>query len=469
MNVLGRISHRKKKLSNVRRRTKLLRPRSKQTQSNNRKLGSFRAFCVCFAGCFLIYQQYQYADLDGLDVSILSDLVVGSSLAHQNERVTTALKGTTAKRDDTNNNKGVSGQESFDPPQCSAGQLEILSKQIGPMLCERSKKMPYMNRCSFSWASQCPDTPWVGRHLAKAKTTTEDSFLSFFVGCNKAIDAVNALQLGSRNPKYDVAKWKESLKKAGDFAGSSCKQLDGKDYTLKDPTQPHRLAQVYCFEPVTSTFTQLQRTKTEMGWTNELVLEQAAMSSEAGSMSVSTSIELGKEDSTLEELTCSKNHQGCQEIPIYTLNDYVATSLSGTPPIHFLSIDVEGYDFEVLKGASNILPRVHYLEFEYSWKEPWGKQNLADAIQMLHDVGFICYFPGDKKERIWRITGCWQEHYALHFWSNIACVNGNIPEARPLADDMEEHFLETLADEHCAYAVGKGVELPLYNPRHKKE
>jgi hypothetical protein len=165
----------------------------------------------------------------------------------------------------------------------------------------------------------------------------------------------------------------------------------------------------------------------------------------------------------------------CQSVPIFTLDqhrspDAVSTSTSSSssnpsvtesysllmnnnattttlpPMIHFLSIDVEGFDFEVLKGAAGTLSRVQYLEFEYNWVGPWGKQSLLDAVTMLKDQhNFVCFWMGFDRQ-LWRITDCWLEHYSLHFWSNVACVNTAIAEAAPLAKNMEAMFLETLND-----------------------
>jgi FkbM family methyltransferase len=259
----------------------------------------------------------------------------------------------------------------FDPPKCSAEQLEKISSQLPPDECIENKHRPWTSRCSFSAASSCPEAPWLDHHFAARETNkNEEPFLSFFVGCNKAIDAVHALRMGSRNPRFDVEEWKKKLSQGreNEFAQSSCAQFD-KDYGVQSQ-QNIREAQVYCFEPVSSTFAQLHRTKMELGWTNELVLEEAAVSSERGALSVPKEVALGRENAGIDQLNCGKDGDvsNCRKIPIYTLNDYVGT-MPGKPHIHFLSIDVEGYDFEVLKGASNILrEQVHYLEFEYNWK-----------------------------------------------------------------------------------------------------
>lgn len=115
-------------------------------------------------------------------------------------------------------------------------------------------------------------------------------------------------------------------------------------------------------------------------------------------------------------------------------------------PINYLSVDVEGYDYEVLMGGTqnNTLARVHYLEFEYNWVGPWKQQPLSEAIEYLYaQFGFVCYWAGFN-DTIWRITNCWLEHFNMHFWSNVACVNRNVLAMQEVAEDMERLFLETL-------------------------
>eukprot|EP00980_Cylindrotheca_fusiformis_P017380 scaffold5393_cov156-Cylindrotheca_fusiformis.AAC.2 len=353
--------------------------------------------------------------------------------------------------------------------QCSAEQLQIISRQLPPDDCIKNQKQPWTSFCSFSRASSCPNHVWLEEvHSSTATSTTnnnnhndnhqDDSFVSYFVGCNKAIDAVETLHLGSNhNPKYDANAWKQALidsvpskegKKA--FARSSCKQFErplDKQQNATRLISSFRSANVYCFEPITATFQALRNAKMTMGWHNELILEQAAVGMETGTLLVPSNVQIGEEQKGIDnhQADCAKAVKngggiadGCLQVPVYTLDDYV-TSLpqhgsNNKQIIHFLSIDVEGFDFQVLQGATSILTsQVEYLEFEYNWKGPWGKSSLRDAIDLLDEHGFTCYWPGAKGE-LWKITGCWLDHYRTHYWSNVACVNREMRgRARQLA------------------------------------
>merc|ERR1711941_6494 len=97
----------------------------------------------------------------------------------------------------------------------------------------------------------------------------------------------------------------------------------------------------------------------------------------------------------------------CQEVPVYTLDTFMSDVLNDTKSIiDHLSIDVEGFDALVLEGASQTLPRVRYLEFEYNWKGPWLHKSLSALIMYLKQHGFACYWAGTHGH-IWRITNCW--------------------------------------------------------------
>jgi hypothetical protein len=108
-----------------------------------------------------------------------------------------------------------------------------------------------------------------------ARTDNDHPFLSIFVGCNKAIDAVSALQWGSRDvdsETFSVDKWRDVLSKGNteEFAGSSCAQFD-REYRNKkhkenststlatqSTEQQHQQhvihpATVYCLEPMPKT------------------------------------------------------------------------------------------------------------------------------------------------------------------------------------------------------------------------
>ena len=127
---------------------------------------------------------------------------------------------------------------------------------------------------------------------------------------------------------------------------------------------------------------------------------------------------------------------------MYSLQTYVNNFVKSTGPINILSIDVEGFDFDVLFGAGDVLDRTQYLEFEFHKVGNWAKYRVMDAVNLLDGKGFTCYWLGSK-ERLWRLTECDHPPFYNVFrdWSNVACVHRSQEE---LASIMENIFLDTV-------------------------
>ncbi|KDD77127.1 hypothetical protein H632_c13p3 [Helicosporidium sp. ATCC 50920] len=90
--------------------------------------------------------------------------------------------------------------------------------------------------------------------------------------------------------------------------------------------------------------------------------------------------------------------------------------------VDVLKIDAEGYDATVLQGAAQTLAarRVRLLSFEYHGVGFWPKTRLRGVVQWLAGLDYVCYFDGQP--HLARLTGCWDEAYEFHDWSNVVCV-----------------------------------------------
>lgn len=71
--------------------------------------------------------------------------------------------------------------------------------------------------------------------------------------------------------------------------------------------------------------------------------------------------------------------------PIKTLDWYMGQHT--IDHIDFLKIDVEGYDFKVLLGAQQTIPKCHYIQYEY-WN---NRQQFHDMLEGTFDM---LYFGG---------------------------------------------------------------------------
>jgi FkbM family methyltransferase len=84
--------------------------------------------------------------------------------------------------------------------------------------------------------------------------------------------------------------------------------------------------------------------------------------------------------------------------------------------IDFLKIDVEGYEFKVLKGFGDYLHNVKYIQFEYGgvWRDMGT--NLLEVVTYLNQFGFSDYSRIDDPKIITDFTDHWE-------LCNITCVN----------------------------------------------
>jgi FkbM family methyltransferase len=185
----------------------------------------------------------------------------------------------------------------------------------------------------------------------------------------------------------------------------------------------------------------------------------AAVSNVTGKAYFQSSMVAGRENGGLDSCQDGAENPECDvEVEVLALSDYVKKNIPGDGPIHILQIDVEGYDANVLLGAGKeVLQKVEYLEFEYNWMGSWSNQHLYDIVEMLDEFDFTCYWAG--RQKLWRITGCWQLYFDVHTWSNVACANRNrVPR---LAEKMELIFQVLMEQEEMVGMDGRGINNPL--------
>ena len=330
------------------------------------------------------------------------------------------------------------------PPACTSYQLETMRFQLPPFECLQFKKMPYQQKCSLTRATKCPEPRWLTEHYTKQKNDMS-TFLAIYVGCNKGMDAVNTLRMGSRNANIDKKVWaKTFLGGLSDHTAGVCKQEFVEQFPLSID-ESIRPAEVHCIEPLPATVSQLNQSVIELGWQTSLHVHPYVISGENGVTMIPKATTVGVENRGLDnfDTLCLQNHGLCTKQMTYRLDTFMVDRVKSKGPSHILSIDVEGYDAAVLKGGADILHQVQYLEFEYNWMGDWKATSLKDIIKLLNNKGFTCYWAG-MNGHIWRITGCWMDHFDIKTWSNIACVNQNHSEVTSLAVTMEKMFLSTL-------------------------
>jgi len=417
-----------------------------------------------------------------------------------------------------------SAQKHKSPQQCTRDELLKVRNQINPEACPSALRSPWTQLCGITKRTKCVDAVnWLDDYYAEIyyysdnddndngngskqkqipphhrrwQQKPQQPFLGISVGCNKGFDALNTLRMGISDASLDKKAWQTAMVEANDGKPlhiSVCGQNNATEqFQLPPPVPPtsnsnkndridvvaaRRIGAMHCFEPIPQTVANLKKSAKQLGYDRlGFHVIPKAVSNKAGTVGFYTDNNAGVENIGMAS-ACSKimdpasREKMCKDVEVITLKDYVETSIDKNSEantiIHHLSIDVEGFDVDVLFGAGpSVLKRVEYLEFEYNWMGSWEKQHLHDVILMLDgkkhrpiynsnehngnatdidtneysELSFTCYWAGIR--RLWRITDCWMRFYDIHTWGNVACVNRKL--APMLAAKMESVFLNTL-------------------------
>lgn len=139
---------------------------------------------------------------------------------------------------------------------------------------------------------------------------------------------------------------------------------------------------IYCFEPSHHSFQALRRNLE--GYTNiELIGKGLGVVAERRKLFFDT--EGSGWASVFERHETGFNHvlNESEEIEIIVLDEFCASQ--GIDRIHFIKMDVEGFELEILRGSVRMLPKIDFIQFEFSFANYNSKTYLYDFFQILSD------------------------------------------------------------------------------------
>lgn len=151
------------------------------------------------------------------------------------------------------------------------------------------------------------------------------------------------------------------------------------DHMLK-----HSSANGFLFEPSTLCVSRLQ----ERFRNNPVVIRPVAVSDIIGTAMFAEENDYG-EGSSLAEARNDKQAQ-LKEVRISTL-DAEFPAAGDINSVDFLKIDTEGYDLKVMKGATALLARTRFLQFEYNSHWVSVGSSLSEASRFLRGLGFSLF------------------------------------------------------------------------------
>jgi len=307
----------------------------------------------------------------------------------------------------------------------------------------------WFNKCTITKKTGCPDPSWLHAHytlLGGAK-----DFFAVNIGCNKGFDAIQYLRMGTNNASISKSQWREYM--PADMQPGVCGQeRDERELSSSHSSSAAAVqsnARVVCVEPLTNTYAALASAAAH--YPGQFDVLQYAVNNEPPGTALFPKATSGAEKEgtgncySKRPARQARLRELCEPIPTTKLDLLMQQPDYQGRDVHILLIDVEGWDYEVLKGGVETLRRTHYLEFEYNWRGQWWDQKeeqpLLEAVTLLDNMDFTCYWAGQRQ--LWQLTGCWLPHYNGLFWSNVVCVNRVLSPI--LAQTMSDLFLETIS------------------------
>jgi FkbM family methyltransferase len=149
---------------------------------------------------------------------------------------------------------------------------------------------------------------------------------------------------------------------------------------------------VYAFEPQPVLAQYLREVVAMQHWSN-VVVEQAAVSSAAGTMDLHVPAPVGEPSpgATLSPLAAGAPHHRLR-VPVVSLDEYFARV--GRPRIAFIKCDCEGHELEAFRGAQRLLARERpALLFECEQRH-LPDSSPAAVFDYLRGLGYRGYFFG---------------------------------------------------------------------------
>ena len=182
------------------------------------------------------------------------------------------------------------------------------------------------------------------------------------------------------------------------------------------------------YEPVPANFAVLQQRAAFEAWTStnwmgyQMALTAPELVPANGQAQFFSSATEGDQQGSLAQ-SASMGAGVITNVDVSTLDKHLEQIGHRLTPISLLKIDAEGFDPQVLLGASGLLKagRAAYVTFEYNSKWSFvSDRSLASVVENMTSFGYDCYYI--TAGNLIPIFGAWwHTAYEIKFWSNIFC------------------------------------------------
>jgi len=248
------------------------------------------------------------------------------------------------------------------------------------------------------------------------------------IGCNKGNDALKWMERWDTWGFFSTQKWIDTVN--GMIAGGhgyAC-PVSGSCVTARQankdmPEYPIGL----CVEPMQANIDLLHKVSSALGYTANTqrgsfhIVQAAVMDKASPNATISfPDGEPGQETLGLEAFVQT-------DVPLRTV-DMLAAEFA-LDRVDILTIDTEGADPAVLRGAVQTLRSVRYIEFEVARMKTnteWEHHTLHSVVADLDAKGFDCYWAGNNAKLL-SMNRCWDDSFERRVWANAACVKRGDP------------------------------------------
>ena len=163
--------------------------------------------------------------------------------------------------------------------------------------------------------------------------------------------------------------------------------------------------QVHCFEPVPSNVRKLRRLA-EINPRYSIVVNQVAVGEQAGIATIRTSLTNIDSHTMLPQLGNPDDSVTMIQVPMITLDDYLQRI--GLPRVALIKIDVEGFEFPVLRGLRRFLEVGHrpaIVTEVFPAAYPLLGHTLADLAKFMTQYGYRAFLPDTIGKSVIDVTG----------------------------------------------------------------
>jgi FkbM family methyltransferase len=280
--------------------------------------------------------------------------------------------------------------------------------------------------------TNCPNAMWIDDMVA---SDVSPGKVILSIGCNRGNDAVAWLERYDLSRSWNTDRWIHKIRSlvSKDFLACQPQTPTVTAYTqiakqglVSLENQLQTKSRALCVEPVQATVELLRKASADLGFADSesFTIIQAAASA-PGAHNDTTAFQdayAGDENRGLKDSILESHSMLESPIPLTTV-DALARD-NGLGHVDVLTIDTEGADADVLKGAANTLNSVRYLEFEVHRDIPdtsWFRTSLQSVMEDLDAKQFDCFWAGNNG-KLMSVLKCWLDEFETGMWSNVVCA-----------------------------------------------